>query len=42
MNVEIFTIFNPITLQVLRFAVLLVLDQFVSLQIIATLLTKTL
>jgi len=42
MKVEIFTIFNPINLQVLRFAVLLLLDQFVSLQIIASLVTTTL
>jgi len=42
MKVEIFTIFDPIILQVLHFTVALLLDQFVSLHIIATLVTTTL
>jgi hypothetical protein len=42
MKVEIFPVFNPIILQVLRFAVMLLLYQFASLQIIATLVTTTL
>jgi hypothetical protein len=40
--VEIFTIFNIIILQVLRFVVLLLLDQLVSLKIIAPVVTTIL
>jgi hypothetical protein len=41
MKVEICTIFDPIILQVLRFALILLFDQFVALQIIAALVTTT-
>jgi hypothetical protein len=41
MKVGICTIFDPIILQVLRFALMLVLDQFVAQQIIAALVTTT-